>query len=414
MQVRILKGTEQIGGCITEITSNKGTKIIIDFGEDLPSENEIISNDKPMIDGLTTGEKKYDGVFITHSHGDHIGLINYILEDIDVYVEEYSKVIYNLTCDFTAKEVIKKDTKVFEFDKAIMIKDIKITPYLVDHSSFNSCMFLIEADGQRILHTGDYRSHGRKGKIFASTLKKIGKIDCLITEGTTLGRGKTKYETEDELYEKALDIFSKYDNIFVLQSSTNIDRIVSFYKAAIKTKKYFVEDLFTATIASSLPKSIPGPDTHRNVSVWISDFYKSKKEPTYFVPKYVVPMEKYKNNQAFHHKICMLVKTSMLDDIKWLKKEKHIFNNTCFIYSMWDGYLKNEKMKKFKDELEELGFHYEYLHTSGHADMETMKLLKELLKPDKIITIHTDNKEKAKEVFGAQVLDIEDDELIDV
>ena len=37
MKVKILKGTTQIGGCITEITSNKGTKIIIDFGEDLDS-----------------------------------------------------------------------------------------------------------------------------------------------------------------------------------------------------------------------------------------------------------------------------------------------------------------------------------------------------------------------------------------
>ena len=34
MKVRIIKGTKQIGGCITEIECNK-TKIIIDFGDDL-------------------------------------------------------------------------------------------------------------------------------------------------------------------------------------------------------------------------------------------------------------------------------------------------------------------------------------------------------------------------------------------
>ena len=48
-------------------------------------------------------------------------------------------------------------------------------PYLVDHSSYNSCMFLIEADNKRVLHTGDYRSHGRKGNLFENTLKKINK-----------------------------------------------------------------------------------------------------------------------------------------------------------------------------------------------------------------------------------------------
>ena len=36
-------------------------------------------------------------------------------------------------------------------------------------------MFLIEADGKRILYTGDYRNHGYKGKLFRPTLRKIRK-----------------------------------------------------------------------------------------------------------------------------------------------------------------------------------------------------------------------------------------------
>ena len=38
MKVKIHRGTHQIGGCITEIESNNGTKIIIDIGENLPSQ----------------------------------------------------------------------------------------------------------------------------------------------------------------------------------------------------------------------------------------------------------------------------------------------------------------------------------------------------------------------------------------
>lgn len=95
MKVRIIKGTNQIGGCITEVTSNNGTKIIIDFGEDLVDDNEKEPKQNPNIDGLTFGTKKYDAVFITHSHSDHIGLINYILEDIPVYVELCPKLCIN-------------------------------------------------------------------------------------------------------------------------------------------------------------------------------------------------------------------------------------------------------------------------------------------------------------------------------
>jgi len=61
----------------------------------LPDDNST-KTENPNIDGLTIGEKKYDAVFITHSHGDHIGLINYCLNDIDVYVEPVSKKIYSL------------------------------------------------------------------------------------------------------------------------------------------------------------------------------------------------------------------------------------------------------------------------------------------------------------------------------
>ena len=412
MEVRILKGTNQIGGCITEITSDNDTKIIIDFGEDLPSEDQV-KNEKLEIDGLTKGKSSYDAVFITHSHGDHIGLINEINNDIDVYVEKYSKIIHNITCDFTRKEPITRKTNTFSFNKRIPIKDdIFVTPYLVDHSSFNSCMFLIEADGKRILHTGDYRNHGRKGVSFESTLNEIGKIDALITEGTTFGRKVTKSQTEDELVEEAKQLFKKYDDVLVLQSSTNIDRIVSFYKAASSTKKSFVEDLFTATIASSIKKTIPSPTSkHRNVSVWIPWKYDKKSDD--FKEQYINPMIQYKRPEAFSKNVCMIVKQSMLPEIKMLQKEKHKFKNACLIYSMWNGYLDDEKTSKFINEIEKMGITIEYLHTSGHADESAMKLVNDILKPNIVIPIHTDNKERAKEIFDTAI-DVHDNEPIKI
>ncbi len=39
MKVIIHRGAHQIGGCITEVQSDNGTKIIIDIGENLPSAN---------------------------------------------------------------------------------------------------------------------------------------------------------------------------------------------------------------------------------------------------------------------------------------------------------------------------------------------------------------------------------------
>ena len=84
MKVRIHRGTNQIGGCITEIESNCGTRIIIDIGENLPKPNgEVLPEIE--VEGLTTEPARYKAVFITHYHGDHIGLYSKVLKEIDIY-----------------------------------------------------------------------------------------------------------------------------------------------------------------------------------------------------------------------------------------------------------------------------------------------------------------------------------------
>lgn len=406
MKVKILKGTNQIGGCITEITSEKGTKIIIDFGEDLKEEKIPLE-----IEGLTKGKSIYQAVFITHSHKDHIGLVEDINQDIPIYIEPNTKKIHNLSSDFikNAKPITRK-TEELIFEKTEVIDDMKITPYLVDHSSYHSCMFLIEADGKKIVHTGDYRNHGRKKNSFEDTLKKIGKVDLLITEGTTFGRSNQKFKTEDELLKEAYPIFEHYHQVLLLQSSTNIDRLVTFYKASNHTKKYFVEDLFTATIASHLKDTIPSPTTHFNVSVWIPPMYYHKKED--WKKKYIEPMERYKKSRPFHHDYCLTVKPSMLKDIENKLYKKGYLTHACLIYSMWNGYLEEDSMKKMKEKIEKMGIKWIQLHTSGHADIEAMKKIEALLKPEKTILIHTEHKEMAKKIFQTSTVVDDNEEIV--
>lgn len=391
MEVKILSGTNKIGGCITEISSVSGTRIIIDYGTDLKS------NDVKDIEGLTFEASKYDAVFITHSHGDHIGLIDFINDDIPVYVEKVSKGIHNITSDFVHDYVkINKSTISFEFEKGILVKDLKITPYIIDHSSYNSCMFLIEGDGKRIVHTGDYRSHGRKGKLFEKLLNKIGQIDLLITEGTALTRKKEKFKTEDELVEELIQKTKDYNQVFVLQSSTNIDRIVSMYKVATRCKKIFIEDLFSSIIAMSISRNIPNPVSFKNVYVWIPSLYYSNQR---LYENYIKMMEKYKNynyNRAYF----MLVKTSMFRDIKNKLYNSGYINNACLIYSMWDGYKKDDNTKNFLDKMNSLGVDIIIVHTSGHADLETMKKINDILCPKNTIVIHTEDNNKANGIFN--------------
>ena len=399
MEIRIIKGTNQIGGCITEITS-KTTKILIDFGTDLEDDKESFE-----LDGLTYGKSKYDAVFITHSHIDHIGLINKINKDIPIYVEEISLKIYSTTCDFCMEDNLSRKINTFKIYDVIKIKDIKVTPYRVDHSSYNSCMFMIECENKKILHTGDFRLHGRKKDETLNNLNKIGKVDLLITEGTSLSRDVLEYETEEELEKEALNYMKKYDQVFIMHSSANIDRTISFIKAALKTGKNYILDLFTYSLNKVINLNIKVD--YKRIFVWIPLRYSFKDEG--FKNKYM----NFDNSSCFGKRYAMNVKSSMLDDIKKLK-EKGLITNACLIYSMWPGYIeKEEKLRKFISEIKAMGIEFKMLHTSGHADINSMKKINEITKPDKTIIIHTENREKGKDIFN-NVVDISDNQILKI
>ena len=399
MEVRIIKGTNQIGGCITEIISKK-VRILIDFGNDLEDTKESFE-----LDGLTYGKSKYNAVFITHSHIDHIGLINKINEDIPIYVEESSLNIYNITCDFCGEEKLTRKIKIFKIYDEIKINNIKVTPYRVDHSSYNSCMFVIECEDKKILHTGDFRLHGRKKYETLGNLNKIGKVDLLITEGTSLSRNTIEYSTEEELEKESLEYMKKYDQVFIMHSSTNIDRTVSFIKSALKTGKNYILDLFTYSLSKIINMNIKVD--YKRIFVWIPLRYSYKGET--FKNKYM----DFDNSSFFGKRYVMNVKVSMLEDIKKLK-EKELITNACLIYSMWSGYIdKEEKLRNFIDEIKDMGIEFKELHTSGHADIKSMIKLNEIVNPNITIIIHTENKEKVNSIFN-NIVDIKDNEIFKI
>jgi ribonuclease J len=362
----------QIGGCITEITSAKGTRIIIDVGSNLPGCNgEYVG-----IKELSTG---CDGVFITHYHGDHIGEYKHVHNDVDIYMGEVAKKIFMaLQTRLSKSESVTGVTqenfetigkiKTFKQGEVIKIKELTITPIRTDHSAFDSYMYLINDSEKRVLHTGDFRSHGKIGEDSLEYIEKnIGKVDALIVEGTMLSRNCEGVITEEKLSKKAAEIIEKHKYVFILCSSTNIDRIAAFYR--VKGNKLFVTDDYQSKVLNAVTAN----------SKEFGDYYDFSDSVSFDGDKHFKSMEE--------NGFCMLIRNNSFSE-KFLNSYK-FKKNRLFIYSQWKGYLEGEH--KNEDLAKLVPPDYEYLHTSGHATEEAIVKLCEIVKPDVIFPIHSEN-----------------------
>ncbi len=416
MKLTIHRGTKEIGGTCVEVKTDK-TRIVIDFGMPLVDARKESFDSKtligksidalkeskilPDIKGLyNTEEKSIDAILISHSHMDHYGLLSYVRSDIPVYMSRGAQELIDISGIFTPNKIGKINSHIVNAKKVFKIGDIKITPYLVDHSAFDALAFLIEADGKCVFYSGDFRAHGRKSILFKRIIEDPPKnIDCLLMEGSMLGRENQKYKDEVSVQQGIEDILKSVNNItFLFASSQNIDRLVSAYKACLKTDSTFVIDIYTAYILDRLRKvseHIP-QFNWRNVRV---KFYKNQADSLaekvstkllyHYNTKKIELFEINKNKNKF----LMLARDNTI--FPKIIKDIDKIEGAKIIYSMWNGYLTDE----FKEYCTKKGLSIEEVHTSGHATMEDLKTFAAAINPKTLIPIHTFEKDRYPSLF---------------
>lgn len=384
MEITIHRGTHQIGGCDTEIRT-KNTRIFIDFGTALDGSGGI------SVEGLNNGKAACDGVLFTHYHSDHVGEMNTILPGIPMYCGEASKQIMQGLNSRTHQydEQRLNAMRTFSPGRSFRIGDIKITPYSVDHSAYDAYMFLIEAEGKRVLHTGDFRTHGFRGKGVPKVLEKlVGKVDALICEGTTINGGHDTIVTEYDLYLKAQEYFKENRCVFVVCSSTNFDRLAAICNA-IPCGMYRVCDRYQLDMMKLVREQ-----TSRYTSL-----YKFSKMLWY--SEYLAP--KMRRNG-----FCMFLRLNNPQHRRIMETFADL--NPHILYSMWSGYLKEPESSAFVE-----GFQLDKLHTSGHADLGAIKMAVEITQPEYIIPIHTEAPELFRQVAGdRKILLLNDGEAVEI
>jgi len=412
MNLTIHRGTNQIGGCVTEIESG-GYRIFIDFGEQLPGTEK---QELQPIDGLTCGDASKSALFITHYHGDHIGKVGDTIADLPIYVGETALEIYKcLECRLSHipdQSVAEKHKRIVERIKTfntykplqkIKIGEIVVSPLMIDHSAFDAYMFIVEADNQRILHTGDFRGHGFRSKALVKMLRAYAKdIDYIISEGSNISRPDASVQTEQELQQEFEKRFRECKYNFVLISSTNIDRLFALYHASKNANRCFVCDSYQSDILKIVSERHKGYSSFYDIDYIQTanpagrffDLRRQGKKPFSFEGK----LKPYLDIHGF----CMIIRST--EAFESLLVEYAKSNDFKINYSMWNGYL-DSKNSAFNESLYNFlkTYKYEYMHTSGHADYKTLKTVFETVKPKcGIIPIHTDAPAKFQELFSGQ------------
>ena len=434
MKFKIQRGTKEIGGSCVEVWTDS-TRILLDFGMPLVEKdgtafdfgkykalnaNELIKlGVLPDIEGLynETGPL-IDGVIISHPHQDHYGLSNFINKNVKHYLGEATHKIIEISNLFMSQQVNIENATYFEKEKTFQIGDISITPYWADHSAFDSYSFLVESDGKSIFYSGDFRNHGRKANAFKWFIHNAPQnVDYLLLEGTTIGREGNPFKTETEIEAELTEVFKDQGKINLIYSSgQNIDRLVSIYRACIRTNKILVVDIYIATILKALSEfaKIPYPSKDfENIKVMFP-YYTSRRLKIEGNERILYQFKEYKITKEEisqqSDKIVMIVRPSMQKDLEHITG----IEGGNMVYSMWDGYLLKADTKKFIDYLTNRNFTTYKIHTSGHADIETLKQMVGAIHPKNIVPIHTFNGSDYHNIFSTPVVVMNDGEIKDI
>jgi ribonuclease J len=277
-----------------------------------------------------------------------------------------------------------------------------VTPFLNDHSAFDAYSLLVEADGRRLFYTGDFRGHGRKRGVFERLLREAPAVDVLLMEGTNLrgrggggDRGPTEADVEGDVARLARDARGM---VLAAFSPQNVDRLVSMFRAAIRSGRELVLDLYAATVAAATGvATIPQAGWDR-IRV--------------FVPR--SQRRRVQAAEAFHR--TSAVRAARIDAEELSARAGELImafrgsmgleldaagclDGAHLAWSMWPGYLQDESGVALRTFLDHRGIPHSIHHSSGHAHVPDLRRLVDALSPARVVPIHS----AAGDHFGAHL-----------
>ncbi|MCE9561224.1 MAG: MBL fold metallo-hydrolase, partial [Planctomycetes bacterium] len=290
MRITVFRGTKEIGGTCIEVAAGN-TRVILDTSTPLvnadrsPFDARVLQNrfvDEllasgilPSVPGLFRADSPPPtAILLSHAHLDHVGLLPYTVPTIPVYATSGTSKMMLAGSIFSRQfQLDRKRHRTVNDGQSFSVGEITITPLAVDHSTYGSVAFLLRAGNETVLYSGDLRLHGRKPGMFRNLLNEVSdhRVDVLLAEGTHLGSEQDHGLSEQELETQIVSGIGETKGlILACFSPLDLDRLVTLYRSAVRTRRTFVADAYfycipRFVVRSSMQATVYASDENRVV-----------------------------------------------------------------------------------------------------------------------------------------------------
>ena len=362
-----------------------------------------------------------EAVFISHAHKDHIGMVPFLREDIPIITSKDTlAIVKNIETYGGGRDPFVNDYTVFRkrnphfnltketahrrfiTNTAATIGNIEYEQFEVDHSILGASGFYIETPYSSYVYTGDFNLHGwsRNATIEGFKQASVKKPEYLIIEGTNVGNNfqeEFQGKKESDLVDTFEDIVKKTKGVAVFDITTkNVPRIFTILKVAQNTGRKIV---ITAEIAILL-KSL-GFDL--SYFTLFNEMRLSNPKHVNEVSKVMDPVTYYKINKSPQDYILCLgyYDIQNLFDLN-VKDGNYIYSRTEPFDE--EGELSKDRLDNWVKTVGIKIVENPKLHVSGHATVEEIKQVVDIINPKHVVPVHTQHPEAFKKIFKDKVL----------
>ena len=211
-------------------------------------------------------------------------------------------------------------------------------------------------------------------------------------EGTTLGRAGTRegFETEDDLEARFAEAFRRTKGLhLVWTSSQNIDRVVTVFRAAKRTGRLLLIDLYTAVVLEATGRDTIPQSHWEEVKVYIPQGQRVFiKQNGLFAD-----LERHHRFRIYPEALPGLAERAVMLFRPLAMRDRGVqavLDGAGFTYSMWEGYLEEPSSQpRAGPGSTATASNGQSIHTSGHAAATDLQRFAAALAPRALVPIHS-------------------------